>query len=103
MGCHSGQGMCSLCLSYMLVYRSQKQHSHVFTQGGGGSQDDLLQGVSPSSTIRDIEAACGPLSAASGLLEATALPPAKDAAIIPLLWTRLVSGLLQFSKLHNTA
>lgn len=76
--------------------------SHVFIKGGG-SQDDLLQGVSPSSTIRDIEAACGPLSAASGLLDTTALPPAKDAAIIPLLWTRLVSGLLQFSKLHNTA
>ncbi len=67
---------------------------------GGGSQDDLLQGVSPSSTIRDLEAACGPLSAASGLLETTSLPPAKDAAILPLLWARLVSSLLQFSELQ---
>ncbi|KAL0037315.1 hypothetical protein WJX79_001603 [Trebouxia sp. C0005] len=63
---------------------------------GGGSQDDLLQGVSPSSTIRDLEAACGPLSAASGLLETASLPHAKDAAILPLLWARLVSSMLQF-------
>ena len=67
---------------------------------GGGSQDDLLQGVSPSSTIRDLEAACGPLSAASGLLETASLPPAKDAAILPLLWARLVSSLQQFSELR---
>ena len=67
---------------------------------GGGSQDDLLQGVSPSSTIRDLEAACGPLSAASGLLETASLPPAKDAAILPLLWARLVSSLQQFSELQ---
>ncbi|DBB02881.1 TPA: hypothetical protein ACH3X1_013486 [Trebouxia sp. C0004] len=64
----------------------------------GGTQDDLLQGVSPSSTIRDLEAACGPLSAASGLLETTSLPPASDAAILPLLWARLVSNLLQFQR-----
>ena len=67
---------------------------------GGGSQDDLLQGVSPSSTIRDLEAACGPLSAASGLLEIASLPPATDAAILPLLWARLVSSLQQFSELQ---
>ena len=67
---------------------------------GGGSQDDLLQGVSPSSTIRDLEAACGPLSAASGLLETASLPPAKDAAILPLLWARLVSSLLQLRELQ---
>ena len=65
---------------------------------GGGSEDDPLQGVSPSSTIRDLEAACGPLSAASGLLEVTSLPPAKDVAIFPMLWARLLSSLLHLSK-----
>ncbi|KAL3159876.1 hypothetical protein ABBQ38_010274 [Trebouxia sp. C0009 RCD-2024] len=59
---------------------------------GGGGQDDV-QGVSPSSTIMDLEAACGPLSAASGLLEASALPPPKDAAILPLLWARSTAAL----------
>lgn len=59
----------------------------------GGSQDDLLQGVSPSSTIRDLEAACGPLSAASGQLDVSALPPAQDAAILPLLWARFTGSL----------
>ena len=63
----------------------------------GGSQEDL-QGVSPSSTIRDLEAACGPLSAASGPLDASALPPAKDAAIMPLLWARFTATLALISE-----
>ena len=70
----------------------------VCMQVGGSSQDDLLQGVSPSSTIRDLEAACGPLSAASGLLDASALPPTKDAAILPLLWARFTVGLQHLSE-----
>lgn len=68
----------------------------------GGSRDDLLQGVSPSSTIRDLEAACGPLSAASGLLDAPALPPAKDAAILPLLWARFMANLAYTSEHSST-
>lgn len=63
---------------------------------GGGSEDegDPLQGVSPSSTIRDLEAACGPLSQMSGLLDASALRPPKDAGIFALLWAKLRANLL---------
>ena len=64
----------------------------------GGSQEDLLQGVSPSSTIRDLEAACGPLSAASGPLDASALPPSQDAAILPLLWARFTGTIAFMSE-----
>lgn len=64
----------------------------------GGSQEDLLQGLSPSSTIRDLEAACGPLSAASGPLDASALPSSQAAAILPLLWARFTGTLAFMSE-----
>lgn len=46
-------------------------------------------GVSPSSTMRDLEAACGPLSAASGSLDAMNIPPTQESGILPWCWTQI--------------
>lgn len=51
-------------------------------------EGDAPTGISPSSTMRDLEAACGPLSAASGSLDALNSAPTQDSGILPWLWTQ---------------
>lgn len=63
--------------------------------GASDSETEALQGVSPSSTMRDLEAACGPLSAASGSLDAMGVPPAQPFGIFPWLWTRSTLACLR--------
>ena len=85
-------------------FTSSKQHQQispspklppieVATYGRGNnnvddSEGDAPAGISPSSTMRDLEAACGPLSAASGSLDAMLLPVAQESGILPWFWTQ---------------
>ena len=85
-------------------FTSTKQHQQtdplpklppieVATYGRGNnnvdnSEGDGPAGISPSSTMRDLEAACGPLSAASGSLDAMLHPLTQESGILPWFWTQ---------------